>query len=393
MSLPRFLLHPASIKQIKAGHKWITPDKYSDKFKEAGPFIIGLDKDKLAVGIFINDPYHKKIRARFWKTGSHYSPQEFFQDLGHRIKAAINKRKKLNLDRDNFYIAFAEVDELPGLEILHLKNDIVIRYYTEFWKNHLTFIEKILKLTYPNHKMWIHARSKKSDTWPEMIQDSNANTKFTLEEFGLKYKVFLGDRYDYGIYTDASAIREKLSPLFKQTQRFLNLFSYTGAFSIFANRQNPNCQVTSVDLSEPYLKVFAHNLELNEQENHTIIQGQALKALNEFSKEKKFFNTILIDPPPSFSDGDKISKTINVYPEYIKKMNQILELDGHMILLLNHRQTTREQFKKMIEQTISDNMLRLSFVDEIFLDQDCSYLPNFPESDYLKGYILKNDRS
>lgn len=393
MSLPRFLLHPASIKQIEAGHRWITQDKYSDKFKDAGPFIIGLDRDKLSVGIFLNDPYHKKIKARFWKKGSHYTPQEFFQDLSNRIKQSINKRIKLKLNRENFYIAFAEADDLPGLEILHLQNNLIIRYYTEFWKNHIPFIQKILKLTYPEHRIWVHSRSKKSDTWPELIGDPHHKANFVLKEFGFKYQVFLGDRYDYGIYTDASSIRNNLKNIMQQSKKFLNLFSYTGAFSIFAQSKNTECEVTSVDLSEPYLKVFQRNIELNEQENHIIIQGQALKALENLSKEKNFFDLVLIDPPPSFSDGDKVSKTINVYPEYIRKMYKLMELDAHMVLLLNHRQTTREKFKKMIEQTISESGLRLSIVSELKLGEDCNALINFPESDYLKGYILKNDRS
>lgn len=393
MALPRFKLHPTSVREIKMGHFWVTEDSFTEQFKKSGPLFIGMDKGNKVVGIFLNDPSHKKVKARFWKKGENYTPKQFFEDIEQRLKDAFLKRKQLSKERDNYFLVFAEADLLPGLEVLKLGNNLVIRFYADFWVTHLKLITGILNKAYPNCTLWQHQRSKGSHTKPVLIDNSKKVDSFQISEFGIKYEVFLGRSYDYGIYTDASDIRKKLTHYFKSSKSFLNLFCYTGAFSLFANKMNTKNISTSVDLSEKYLGILKKNIALNDQkiDQHEIIQTPALKALETFKKNQRLFDLILIDPPPSSSDGKKITSAIKIYPTYLSKMCSVLEPGGHMIVLLNHRQTYRSKFKQMLEFTIKERQLKLKIVEEIKLDQDCKQPGHFPEGDYLKGYVLKHD--
>lgn len=393
MLLPRFKLHPASVREIKSGHFWVTKDKFSEQFKKAKHFFIGLDHGNKPVGVFLNDPSHKNIKARFWKEGSNYTPSEFFSDLEKRIATAISKRKATQFNRNNYFLVFAEADNLPGLEILKLDNNIIIKIYTEFWTLHIPTIVNILNKSYKNSCIWKHHRTKGSNTFPELISGKKEHHSKTVEEFSLKYYISLGESYDYGIYTDASSIRENLTDYFKKADRFLNLFSYTGAFSLYAKEQNPKAKVTSVDLSDKYLAVLKENIKLNQQnlEDHELQCMSAFDSIELFKNKAQSFDLILIDPPPSSSDKKKILSSIQSYPEYIKKLDQILTKDGKMILLLNHRSTNREKFKKVILKSIKDFNLKLNITHELGLSDDCSWIKNFPESDYLKGFILERD--
>ena len=67
----------------------------------------------------------------------------------------------------------------------------------------------------------------------------------------------------FGLYTDMSSIRRIIERNISESDSCLNLYSYTGAFSLMALKQGAK-EVHSVDLSESYLRILEKNIGLNE---------------------------------------------------------------------------------------------------------------------------------
>ena len=188
-----------------------------------------------------------------------------------------------------------------------------------------------------------------------------------------------------------SSIRHSLSKLIKPDSSFLNLYSYTGAFSLWAMKLGAS-HVVSVDLSPKYIEWLQQNIALNPDLNHT--QHEAMvssvdDALTELKKNNKTFDVILCDPPSSSSDGEKRTSAIKAYRDLLQKMDPILNPKGKLIVFLNTHQVSQEKFDRILKEYFTELKLNYKMSTRLHLGQDCPTLKGFPEGSYLKGIVLE----
>ena len=232
--IPKVNLHPASCKYLKLGHPWITEDTYTKRFPKDAFFLIGVDeKNRQDVALLINDPLHKTVKARLWSLNKAEWTLDFKDVLKTRMKAAIDKRRPLMKERENIFLINGESDELPGLLIQLLKDEVMIQYYALFWKDKEDLVLENLKENLPHlQEIWVQERNFDQAKSIRSI-NGKESSEFTLNEFGLNYKIKINQHYDFGIYSDMSAIRKNMRPYLEGQKSLLNLFSYTGAFSVY----------------------------------------------------------------------------------------------------------------------------------------------------------------
>lgn len=426
-----YKIHPTTIKLLKKGHPWVLKDRFTENFPVRDKFIIAKDGQR-PIALFIHDPSHKDIKARVWMLSGNFQQgiKNFKSELVKRINQAIIKRKKLKIweSRQNFYLVFGEADFLPGLHIQYLAGQILIQYYSRFWEQYQDYlIEQLLKLLnqnflsaleYGNRKdereedddvlddceflrtdLWLQKRADgHSGQEPPLSMDPNlAHKKLQVDEFGVEYVVELGKRYDYGLYTDMSSIRDYLRPVFKASKSVLNLYSYTGAFSLFALKEGAT-RVTSVDLSEKYIEILENNIALNSKlgipdKMHQSLIMSSEQALEKLVSEEAKFELIISDPPSSSSDGNKRTNALQSYQNELPLMASLMSEDARLCLFLNTRSLGRQKFENKIKEIIDKNRLGLKIEKRLFMSQDCPRLKGFPEGDYLKGLVLVHDRS
>lgn len=398
--IPQCRIHPISIKLIKKGHPWVTKDKFSLRFPKDSPFIVALDEKQKPFALLIHDPSHRKIKGRVWSLTPPFAKEvmNFTVSLKARLDISIHKRlsQKSKLGRENFYLVFGEVDKLPGLNILRLKDRVLVQYYGLFWKTHQSIIKETLLENIPQlleENIWFQNRGETRELQKRPVNsvEPHRRDEFFLEEFGVQYLIRLGATYDHGLYSDMSAIRKKLSHHINSHSVVLNLYSYTGAYSLWALKNNAK-KVYSVDLSPKYLEWLQNNLDLNNDLDHTkhfsVLQS-VQEALKEFAKKKKKFNIIICDPPSSSSDGEKKSSAIKAYKELLQKMDLVLEANGILIVFLNTHQINHEKFLKIMMENIKELKLNYNVKEKLFLREDCPTMKNFPEGNYLKGLVLQ----
>lgn len=398
--LPECLIHPISIKLLRQGHPWITPDNFSNRFPKQAEFVVAVDDRKRPIALLMHDPLHKNIKARVWSTKFPFDQeaQHFTAGLQARLDLAFEKRaaQKELTERENYYLVFGEADNLPGLFILRLKDRVLIQFYTSFWTRYKSIIQTTVQEVFPeitDENVWFQLRgeTRELQKLPVNAEDSNRRDEFHLSEFGIQYLIRLGSSYDHGLYTDMSSVRHALSKYITPGSSLLNLYSYTGAFSLWAMKLGAK-DVVSVDLSPKYIEWLQQNLALNESLDHT--QHEALTmsvddALDTLKSSDRKFDMIICDPPSSSSDGDKRSSAIKSYKDLLRKMDGLLNPKGKLVLFLNTHQVTPQKFDKAIQDNLNELKVNYKFITRLTLGQDCPSLKGFPEGSYLKGLVLE----
>lgn len=367
----------------------MTADEYTQKFPKVPSIIQGGDK-KSAQVVLITDPKHPQIKARAWSFAPPLKTDlpNFRFEVKTRLREAFERRAILNLfkHRNNVILVAGEGDRLPGLMITALNDLIYVQFYSAFWETELNLLErdipKLLREVFPDKKFPGMAIQFRNLERAKNLRVHGGKNQTTINEFGVNYGIRLHTHYDCGIYTDMSSIRGSLAGEF-EGKSFLNLFSYTGAYSLFA-LNNGASRVVSVDLSNRYLDWLNHNLGLNPNIDATKHESLEMSVLDALEKHEESFDVILCDPPTASSDGKKVSRALDSYEKLLPAMIKRLNPNGKLIVFLNTHAISRSAFEAKIlalapgfkvEKTLS-------------LGEECPRLSGFPEGDYLKGLIL-----
>ena len=181
-----------------------------------------------------------------------------------------------------------------------------------------------------------------------------------VKEGGLRFYVNLTDYLDTGLYLDHRLTRSQFRDHAKQ-RRVLNLFSYTGAFSVYAADGGASA-VTSVDLSNTYLTWCQRNLELNRLFNpkiHHFVKDDVWKFLRQSSAGS--YDLIILDPP-TFSNSKAMESVLDIqrdHPELINETLRLLDTEGILYFSTNcrkfrlHREQIQAEFcREITQQTI-----------------------------------------
>jgi 23S rRNA (cytosine1962-C5)-methyltransferase len=383
-------IHPLSLKSIQQGHPWITKDEYSSKFpKEKNILKVFEPNSNKLLGTFIHDPKHPRVVARFWSS----NPGSFDKQFLKKLSEALNKRKPLLDKRENIYLAFAEADGLPGLFIQKLGDNILIQYECFFWEELLEQIvsfyqrcEKILGVK----NYWTQKRIPGEDKKHPIPYFENQESEVIVCEGDIKFKVKFNLNHDIGLYTDMSAIRDMLYNEFKSASTSLNLFSYTGAFSLMGLKHGH--EVTSVDLSSKYMSWLEENIRINsfDEKKHNSMVMAGDKALKKFNEDKTRFDLIICDPPSFFTDKKKRKSSKDFYKENLNTLLNCLNKNGRAIIFLNTHQVNQKQFSNLVKDILK-RIPDVRIEKQLFMSQDCKPLANFSEGNYLKCFILNKN--
>jgi 23S rRNA (cytosine1962-C5)-methyltransferase len=154
-----------------------------------------------------------------------------------------------------------------------------------------------------------------------------------VRENALRFEVNLSDYLDTGLFLDHRDTRARVRAEAKD-KRFLNLFAYTGAFSVYAAAGGAS-STTSVDLSPHYCDWAKRNLKLNDLTG-TIISADVLGWLE---IDRGPFDLIVLDPP-SFSTSKKMERRFEVQRDHrwlIERVRELLTPGGTLYFSTNFR--------------------------------------------------------
>ncbi len=163
--------------------------------------------------------------------------------------------------------------------------------------------------------------------------------EFVVREGGHSFIVNLSDYLDTGLFLDHRITRSHVGTL-AAGKRMLNLFAYTGSFSVYAAKGTA-LSTTTVDLSNTYLSWAERNFYLNglSPQTNAIERADVMRWLPDARRRGRRFALIVCDPP-TFSNSKRMPGAFDVgadHPDLLNGCLQLLDPGGILIFSTNDR--------------------------------------------------------
>ncbi|HLN19759.1 MAG TPA: class I SAM-dependent rRNA methyltransferase [Bacteroidales bacterium] len=310
-----------------------------------------------------------------------------------RIQEAINFRKQIGLMGDPgtnvLRLVHGEGDGLPGLIIDYYNGVAVVQMHSVGFYRLRNEISDILRDLLKNDLIAIYDKSE--GTIPHMaglnvsngflFGDSGSNE---VTENGFKFRIDWTTGQKTGFFIDQRDNRKLLSEYTKGRQ-VLNMFGYTGGFSVYAMKNA--ALVHTVDSSGPAIDMADENVKLNfgNDQRHEAIKADAFSFLENI-KDK--YDLIILDPPAFAKHNNVLANALQGYKRLNMKALEQIRPGGILFTFSCSQVVSRENFRKSVFAASANTGRRVRILHQMSQPPDHPVNIYHPESEYLKGLVL-----
>lgn len=328
---------------------------------------------------------------------SYQEDQPIDDNLIKRIfRDAVAKRQPFF--KDNHTTAFrlfnGEGDGFGGITVDWYNTYVVVSWYNETIYEFKDLLIDSLKEVVPSIKGIYEKVRFKSETLPEssFIWGEEAVEPLIVYENKVAYATYLNEGLMTGIFLDQKEVRQTLAQGMVKNKTLLNMFSYTGAFSVAAVAGGA-AKTTSVDLAKRSLEKTQEQFLVNQfdLENQRIVVMDVFNYFKYANRKELSYDVIVLDPP-SFARNKK--KTFSVAKDYSKLTTEAVEIinpGGILVASTNAANVTFDKFEKMVEKGINATGRKFKQTTTYRLPKDFVVSKYFPEGNYLKVLMYEID--
>ncbi|MBZ8123369.1 class I SAM-dependent rRNA methyltransferase [Bacillus thuringiensis] len=387
-------IKPKFIKEIKSGYPLILKDAIQNlnDVREEGTIIKVVDEKNNFVG---KGYYGKQNKGYGWiltRKESEQINQSFFES---KIKSALHKRKqfyKLS-DTTAFRVVNGEGDGLGGLIIDYYDGYYVVSWYSEgiytFRDEIITALQKVANFKGIYEKKRFDTKGKYIEG-DDFVAGERGEFPLIVKENGVNFAVYLNDGAMVGVFLDQRNVRKQIRDKYAKGRTVLNMFSYTGAFSVFAALGGAS-KTTSVDLANRSLSKTIEQFSVNEvdYEAQDIIVEDVFLYFKYAAKKKMKFDMVVLDPP-SFARSKKYTfSAAKDYKNLLKETIAITENNGIIVASTNCSAFDMKKFKGFIDTAFKEMNGKYKILEEHSLPEDFRTIDQFKEGDYLKVVFIE----
>ncbi len=198
---------------------------------------------------------------------------------------------------------------------------------------------------------------------------SEETYRIQVEEGGHQFWINLSDYLDTGLFLDHRITRRMVGEE-SNGKRLLNLFAYTGSFTVYAAAAGAT-HTTTVDMSRTYLRWTQKNLELNHLwgEQHRLIHSDVFAFLQEQQRSSERYDLIVLDPP-TYSASKRMEGTLDIQRDHVWLLERgmaLLAPGGTLYFSTNFRkfQLDEEKLQDIDMTEITSQTIPPDFRDRI----------------------------
>ncbi|MDA2449149.1 class I SAM-dependent rRNA methyltransferase [Bacillus cereus] len=387
-------IKPKFIKEIKSGYPLILKDAIQNlnDVREEGTIIQVVDEKNHFVG---KGYYGKQNKGYGWiltRKESEQINQSFFES---KIKSALHKRKQFYKSSDTtaFRVVNGEGDGLGGLIIDYYDGYYVVSWYSEgiytFRGEIIAALQKVANFKGIYEKKRFDTKGKYIEG-DDFVAGERGEFPLIVKENGVNFAVYLNDGAMVGVFLDQRNVRKQIRDKYAKGRTVLNMFSYTGAFSVFAALGGAS-KTTSVDLANRSLSKTIEQFSVNEvdYEAQDIIVEDVFLYFKYAAKKKMKFDMVVLDPP-SFARSKKYTfSAAKDYKNLLKETIAITENNGIIVASTNCSAFDMKKFKGFIDTAFKEMNGKYKILEEHSLPEDFRTIDQFKEGDYLKVVFIE----
>lgn len=310
-----------------------------------------------------------------------------------RILRAYEMRHALNLDNetnDTYRLIHGEGDFLPGLIVDVYADTAIVQAHSIGMHMHRKEIaDAIVAASAKVTKVYY----KSASTLPYKAEIEDREDGFLIGndaenvavENGLKFHIDWLKGQKTGFFIDQRANRALLEQ-YSKGKSVLNMFCYTGGFSVYAMRGGAEL-VHSVDSSSKAIDLTDKNMTLNfsDTSRHTSYAVDAFKFLDNIQDK---YDLIVLDPPAFAKHRDALRNALQGYKRLNAKAFEQIKPNGILFTFSCSQVVSKEQFRLAVFSAAAQSGRKVRILHQLSQPADHPINIYHPEGEYLKGLVL-----
>jgi 23S rRNA (cytosine1962-C5)-methyltransferase len=387
--------------RVRAGHPWVYREALGPRplAPEPGTSIDLVDPDGEFVGRGLYDPDGALAMRVFTRNPDVAIDGALVRD---RVRAAIALRRRV-VDLDHLEcvrMINAESDGLPGMVVDRYGDYLVVQLFSSaVGQLRDALVDSVTaelaphaapKAIYEQRRYRSLGGDAPRQAGADLIRGDAAPVELEVREDDLKFVVDVTAPLSTGLFADLREGRRAVRR-WANGRRVLNLFSYTGAISVYAKAGGAT-EICAIDVAAKAHARARKNFAASgfDPESAEHIVGDVFKVLARFAERGRTFDLVVVDPPAFASAAARGGKPWSAMRDYAELISAALEVTAPGGLLAaassTHKMTLSE-----FELALADGALgagtRLQIIDRRPLPPDFPTIPGFPESNYLKFVV------
>ena len=337
------------------------------------------------------------IAVRILSFGSDSLPADFWHS---RIRAAYKVRESLGLvrkDNNTFRLVHGEGDNLPGLIVDIYADTAVVQAHSvgmhvcrkEIADAILAEVPQVQNIYYKSDDTLPFKAPIEGDRLGWLIHDQMVNdSEFWSVENGLEFRIDWLRGQKTGFFIDQRENRA-LVERYAHGKDVLNMFCYTGGFSLYALRGGAKT-VDSVDVSQKAIDLVNINVAKNfpKAKNHTAVAADAFEYLSAQKSAGKTYDLIILDPPAFAKHRDAVKNALRGYQRINAKAIEMIRPGGILFSFSCSQAVDKEAFRLAVFSAAAQVGRSVRILHQLHQPQDHPINIYHPEGEYLKGLVL-----
>ena len=322
----------------------------------------------------------QKIDLEFWKK---------------RLATALDVRKSIGVagtPYNNMYrLVHGEGDNLPGLIIdIYGENAVMQAHSVGMHVSRMQIAEALkavmgdtLKAIYYKSETTLPFKASLGQENGFILGESNDNVAI---ENGLKFYIDWLKGQKTGFFVDQRENRSLLEK-YSRGRKVLNMFCYTGGFSVYAMRGGAEL-VHSVDSSAKAVDLVNANIELNfpDDKRHKAFAEDAFRFLDEMKEGA--YDLIILDPPAFAKHKDALKNALRGYTKLNVKAFEKIPAGGILFTFSCSQAVNKDQFRMAVFTAAAMAKRKVRILHQLHQPADHPINIYHPEGEYLKGLVV-----
>ena len=391
-ALVKIILKPGKEQSIMRLHPWL----FSGAIKK----IVGSPAEGDVVEIFSHEQQYLatghyqigSIAVRIFSFQQVTPDGEFWRS---KIQQAYNLREALNLTNNSqttvYRLVNGEGDGLPGL-IIDFYNGIAVTQMHSIGMYHMrNVIADVLKELYKQRLVAIYDKSESTLPFKANLGAKNeflfgSLPAVEVNEYGCRFGIDVTTGQKTGFFIDQRENRQLLTQ-YVRGKNVLNMFCYTGGFSVYAIKGGA-ATVHSVDSSSPAVELTQKNMLLNgvSDDQHLVINADAFAFMNDI---RDAYDVIVLDPPAFAKHQDALKNALQAYKRLNAKAIEQIRSGGIIFTFSCSQVVSKENFRKSVFAAAANTGRHVRILHQLIQPPDHPISIYHPEGEYLKGLVLQ----
>ncbi len=392
--MKKIILSPGKEQSLKRGHPWIFSGAIGSMTEtpEEGECVAVYSRNNSCLGIghyqtgtiavrMIHFSYTEPVDG-FWK-------RKFEKALYFRTMAGLHGKGNTNV----FRIINAEGDGFPGLIVDFYNGSVVIQAHSVGMCRIIDQLAGVIRDVLPDNPVSIYDKSSpalKSKSGVKRVSDHLEGDKdeTIVLENGKKFMVNWVEGQKTGFFIDQRDNR-KLLEHYASGKKVLNMFGYTGGFSVYALSGGAG-QVQTVDSSKKAIELAGENIALNfpgDSRNRSFCS----EVFDYFRASNQKHDIIILDPPAYAKSIRSKNNALQAYKRLNAKAMEFVEVGGLLFTFSCSQVVSRESFRQAVYSAAIQSGREIRILHHLSQPPDHPVSIYHPEGEYLKGLVLQLD--